>query len=187
MVPDQFIEHFPAGASQVAWWIMENRREYFDRAKVVLNRVKMLVFISELQWKQWLAWAEEEKIYLRSQPVLIPLSINDEMAFVAGIACTLNTPSFTTEKMIEKRQLLRDSARKEMGLKDNDMLVMSLSSINPGKGQHLLLGSGRLMIEKEAFEEKSNIKNPVDIKHHQSKSTRKHRLKTVFQKLNGRW
>ncbi|EXC25805.1 hypothetical protein L484_019439 [Morus notabilis] len=88
------------------------------------------------------------------------------------------------DKMIEKRQLLRDSARKEMGSKDNDMLVISLSSINPGKGQHLLLGSGRLMIEKEAFEEKSNIKNPVDIKHHQSKSTRKHRLKTVFQKLN---
>ncbi|GMN37271.1 hypothetical protein TIFTF001_006674 [Ficus carica] len=164
---------------------MENRREYFDRAKVVLDRVKILIFISELQSKQWLAWTDEEKVRLRSQPALVPLSINDEMAFVAGIACTLNTPSFSTEKMMEKRQLLRDSARKEMGLTDNDMLVMSLSSINSGKGQHLLLESGRLVIEKEAFQEKSSIKNPVDIKLRQFKSTKKHRLRAVFQKLNG--
>lgn len=165
---------------------MENRREYFDRAKVVLDRVKILIFISELQSKQWLAWTDEEKVRLRSQPALVPLSINDEMAFVAGIACTLNTPSFSTEKMMEKTQLLRDSARKEMGLTDNDMLVMSLSSINSGKGQHLLLESGRLVIEKEAFQEKSSIKNVVEMKLRQSKSTKKHRLRAVFQKLNGR-
>lgn len=182
---DQYIDNFPAGASQIAWWIMENRREYFDRAKVVLDRVKILIFISELQSKQWLAWTDEEKVRLRSQPALVPLSINDEMAFVAGIACTLNTPSFSTEKMMEKRQLLRDSTRKEMGLTDNDMLVMSLSSINSGKGQHLLLESGRLVIEKEAFQEKSSIKNPVDMKLRQFKSTKKHRLRAVFQKLNG--
>jgi hypothetical protein len=120
---------------------MENRREYFDRAKVVLNRVKMLIFLSESQSRQWLNWCAEENIKLRSQPALVPLSVNDELAFVAGIACSLNTPSFSTEKMREKRQLLRDSIRKEMGLMDNDMLVLSLSSINPGKGQLLLLES----------------------------------------------
>ena len=43
-VSDQYIAHFPAGGSQVGWWIMENRREYFDRAKVVLNRVIMMIF-----------------------------------------------------------------------------------------------------------------------------------------------
>ncbi|KAJ4828686.1 hypothetical protein Tsubulata_050139, partial [Turnera subulata] len=29
---DQYITKFPAGGSQIVWWIMENRREYFDRS-----------------------------------------------------------------------------------------------------------------------------------------------------------
>nr|GMC68760.1 uncharacterized protein LOC109189256 isoform X1 [Ipomoea batatas] len=136
------------GASQIAWWIMENRREYFDRSKIAFNRVKKLIFLSELQSKQWLAWCEEEHIKLKSQPALIPLSVSDELAFPAGIACSLNTPLFSTEKMLEKRNLLRNFVRNEMGLSDNDMLVMSLSSVNPGKGQLLLLESARLIIEQ---------------------------------------
>ncbi|XP_042490624.1 uncharacterized protein LOC122070520 isoform X2 [Macadamia integrifolia] len=63
-----------------------------------------------------------------------------------GIPCSLNTPSFSVEKMMEKRQLLRDTVRKGMGLTDNDMLVMSLSSINTGKGQLLLLESARSVV-----------------------------------------
>lgn len=180
---DQYIDKFPAGASQVAWWIMENRREYFDRAKVVLDRVKMLAFLSESQSKQWLDWCEEEKIKLRSQPAVIPLSINDELAFVAGIGCSLNTPASSTEKMLEKRQLLRDAVRKDMGLTDNDMLVMSLSSINPGKGQLLFLNSARLVIE-EPLPDNSTIKNPV--RKHRVRSTlaRKHHLRSLLQGLN---
>lgn len=182
-ISDQYMDHFPAGASQIAWWIMENRREYFDRAKVVLNRVKMLAFLSESQSKQWLDWCEEEKIKLRSQPAVVPLSINDELAFVAGIGCSLNTPSSSTEKMLEKRQLLRDSVRKEMGLTDNDMLVMSLSSINPGKGQLLLLESARLVIE-EPLKYNSKIKNPVRKRQARSTLSRKHHLRALFQELN---
>ncbi|KAL0342036.1 UNVERIFIED_CONTAM: N-acetyl-alpha-D-glucosaminyl L-malate synthase [Sesamum calycinum] len=127
------------------WWIMENRREYFNRSKLVLNRVKKLIFLSESQSKQWLAWCEEENIHLNSEPALVPLSVNDELAFVAGIPCSLNTPSFTTENMLEKRQALRSTVRKEMGLTDDDMLVISLSSINPWKGallQNRIIGGG---------------------------------------------
>ncbi|KAJ4958428.1 hypothetical protein NE237_025539 [Protea cynaroides] len=142
----QYLARFAAGSNQIVWWIMENRREYFDRSKLMLNQVKMLMFLSESQSKQWLAWCEEEGIKLKSPPALVPLSVNDELAFVAGIPCSLNTPSFSIEKMMEKRQLLRDAVRKEMGLTDNDMLVMSLSSINPGKGQLLLLESATLAV-----------------------------------------
>lgn len=143
-----YLEHSVAGQRQLVWWIMENRREYFNRSKHVLDRVKMLIFLSESQSKQWLAWCEEENIKLKSEPALVSLSVNDELAFVAGIDCSLNTPAFSVEKMLEKRQLLRNSVREEMGLTDNDMLVMSLSSINPGKGHFLLLESARLMIER---------------------------------------
>ncbi|KAE7997413.1 hypothetical protein FH972_002052 [Carpinus fangiana] len=181
---EQYIARFPAGASQVGWWIMENRREYFDRAKVVLNRVKILIFLSESQSRQWLNWCEEENIKLRSQPALVPLAVNDELAFVAGISCSLNTPSFSTEKMREKKQLLRDSIRKEMGLMDNDMLVLSLSSINPGKGQFLLLESARLMIEQKPLDNNSKIKNPVNIAQNQSNMAKKHHLRALFQNLN---
>ncbi|KAM3747716.1 hypothetical protein ACB098_05G055900 [Castanea mollissima] len=183
---DQYIAHFPAGGSQVGWWIMENRREYFDRAKVVLNRVKMLIFLSESQSRQWLNWCEEENIKLRSQPAVVPLSVNDELAFVAGISCSLNTPSFTTDKMQQKRQLLRDSVRKEMGLTDNDMLVMSLSSINPGKGQLLLLESARLMVEQEPLDDDPQIKNPMDIAQDQSTLARKHHLRALLQVENAK-
>ncbi|XP_034917004.2 uncharacterized protein [Populus alba] len=109
---DQYIARFPAGGSQVVWWIMENRREYFDRSKIILNRVKML----------------------------------------PAFACSLNTPTSSSEKMLEKRQLLRKSVRKEMGLTDNDMLVMSLSSINAvDKGNQSTLAAKhhlRALLEK---------------------------------------
>nr|XP_043614515.1 uncharacterized protein LOC122586599 [Erigeron canadensis] len=146
---EQYLDHSVAGTRQLVWWIMENRREYFDRSKLVLNRVKMLVFLSESQSKQWLAWCEEENIKFKSAPSLIPLSVNDELAFVAAISCSLNTPSFSTEKMLEKRLLLRKAVRKEMGLKDSDMLVITLSSINPGKGHFLLLESVNLASERK--------------------------------------
>ncbi|KAI3727217.1 hypothetical protein L1987_67028 [Smallanthus sonchifolius] len=138
---EQYLDQSLAGTRQLVWWIMENRREYFDRSKLVLNRVKTLAFLSESQSKQWLDWCEEENIKFKSVPSVAPLSVNEELAFVAGISCSLNTPAFTTEKMLEKRLLLRKSVREEMGLKDSDMLVMALSSINPAKGHLFLLES----------------------------------------------
>lgn len=144
---EPYLTRFPAASSQIVWWIMENRREYFDRSKSLLSMVKMLIFLSDSQSKQWLSWCEEEKIKLYTQPMIVPLSVNDELAFVAGLPSSLNTPAFSVEKMEEKRALLRSSVRKEMGLGDNDMLLMSLSSINPGKGQRLLLEAARLVAE----------------------------------------
>lgn len=184
---EQYIEHFPAGASQVAWWIMENRREYFDRSKDVLHRVKMLVFLSESQSKQWQKWCEEESIKLRSQPEIVPLSVNDELAFVSGIPSTLNTPSFSTEKMVEKRQLLRESVRKEMGITDNDMLVISLSSINPGKGQLLLLESAISVLEQGQFQEDKKMKKVSNIKEGLSTLAKRHRIRKLLPSLkNGK-
>ncbi|XWS16384.1 hypothetical protein CRYUN_Cryun34aG0082600 [Craigia yunnanensis] len=179
---DQYIAHFPAGGSQVAWWIMENRREYFDRTKLVLHRVKMLIFLSQFQSKQWLTWCQEENIKLRSQPALIPLAVNDELAFVAGLPCSLNTPSASPQKMLEKRQLLRDAVRKEMGLTDIDMLVMSLSSINAGKGQLLLLESVGLMIDQDPLQTDSRVKNSLDIRQDQSNLAVKLHLRGLLQK-----
>ncbi|TKY48135.1 N-acetyl-alpha-D-glucosaminyl L-malate synthase [Spatholobus suberectus] len=180
---EQYIEHFPAGGSQVAWWIMENRREYFDRSKDVLHRVKMLVFLSESQSKQWQKWCEGESIKLRSHPEIVPLSVNDELAFVAGIPSTLNTPSFSTEKMVEKRQLLRESVRKEMGLTDNDMLVMSLSSINTGKGQLLLLESASSVLEQVQLQDDLKMKKVSNIKEGLSTLTKRHRIRKLLPLL----
>lgn len=165
VVSEQYLSRTVLGSSQIMWWIMENRREYFNRSKLVLNRVKKLIFLSESQSTQWLAWCEEENIQLKSEPALVPLSVNDELAFVAGISCSLNTPSFTTEKMLEKRQLLRNAVRKEMGVTDDDMLAVSLSSINPGKGQLLLLESTRLLIEQGPMLSNSGTKDSSSIDH----------------------
>ncbi|WJX48864.1 hypothetical protein P8452_35370 [Trifolium repens] len=145
---EQYIEYFPSGASKVVWWIMEIRREYFDRSKDVLNKVKMLVFLSESQSKKWQKWYEEENRRFRVQPAIVPLSVNDELAYAAGIHS-----SSVSNKIDEKRKFMRETVRKELGLNDNDMLVISLSSINPGKGQLLFLESANSVIENESFQE----------------------------------
>lgn len=165
---------------------MENRREYFNRSKVVLDRVKMLIFISELQSKQWLNWCQEENIKLRSQPAIVPLSVNDELAFVAGIPCSLNTESSSPEKMVEKKQLLRNTIRKEMGVADNDVVVMTLSSINPGKGHFLLLESSNLLIDRGIKGDDSKIRNPDDSSPSWPKLARRRYMRALLQKLNDR-
>ncbi|CAH8359655.1 unnamed protein product [Eruca vesicaria subsp. sativa] len=186
---DQYMDHFPAGGSQIAWWVMENRREYFDRAKPVLDRVKLLIFLSEVQSKQWLTWCEEEHVKLRSQPVIVPLSVNDELAFVAGISSSLNTPTLTTEMMKARRQALRESVRKEFGLTDKDMLVMSLSSINPTKGQLLLLESAALALERANEPEQvakghqSKTKNLNGVKKEKISLAVRHRLRGSSRKV----
>ncbi|XP_027906758.1 uncharacterized protein LOC114166246 isoform X2 [Vigna unguiculata] len=181
---EQYIEHFPAGARKVAWWIMENRREYFDRAKDMLHRVKILIFLSEAQSKQWKKWCEEESIKLRLQPALVPLSVNDELAFVAGIPSTHSTQSFSAAKMDERRKLLRDSVRREMGLSDNDMLVMTLSSINRGKGQLFLLESARKIVEDEPLhhEDKKMAVSSNDGEHHDNSSVAFNNISSTFIK-----
>lgn len=150
---EQYTDRYPASSSQIVWWIMENRREYFDRSRMVLNRAEVLVFLSDSQSRQWLTWCEEDNIKLRSAAAIVPLSVNEELAFVAGIACSLNTPSFTPERMMEKRQKLRNFVRREMGLTDEDTLMITLSSINPGKGQLLLLESAHLVMENYSSQE----------------------------------
>lgn len=136
---------------------MENRREYFDRSMHLLSRVKTLAFLSDSQSKRWLLWCEEEKIKLSSQPVLVPLSVNEELAFAAGIPTSLNTPQFSVEKMVEKRKILRNKVREEIGLGEDDVLVMSLSSVNPGKGQRMLLEAAISIVEdKVSLRDKLN-------------------------------
>ncbi|KAK4754005.1 hypothetical protein SAY87_002109 [Trapa incisa] len=182
---DQYMEHFPAGGSQVVWWIMENRKEYFDRAKPVLNRVKMLLFLSEAQSNQWLTWCKEENIKLRYGPTVIPLSVNDELSFVAGIPCSLNTPTSSPERMLEKRKLLRETVRKEMGLTETDMLLISLSSINPGKGQLLLLESVVLVMEDESKQKVLKVKLDAAAANKKENSTsRGVDSRASFQSLN---
>lgn len=46
-----------------------------------------------------------------------------------------------------KRQDLRNQVRKAMGLDSSDFLVISLSSINPGKGQLLMLQAALMVAE----------------------------------------
>ncbi|KAE8656961.1 hypothetical protein F3Y22_tig00116997pilonHSYRG00695 [Hibiscus syriacus] len=86
--------------------------------------------------------------------------------------------------MLEKRLLLRAAVRKEMALEDNDMLVMSLSSINAGKGQLILLESARLMIDQYPLQIDSKVKKSSDIRQDQSTLAVKHHLRGKFSSVN---
>ncbi|KAF7134948.1 hypothetical protein RHSIM_Rhsim08G0219300 [Rhododendron simsii] len=160
---EQYRAHFPGSQSEnIAWWIMENRREYYKMSKHVLNRVKMLIFLIEPQSKEWLAWAAEDNINLDSQEISVaPLSVNDELASVAGISSSSDTSSSSgPELMLHKRKELRKAVREEMGLRDSDVVVMCLGSINPSKGQLLFLESAQMVVDKELPSE-ANIREVV--------------------------
>lgn len=148
---EQYLVYNRRGAERLVWWIMENRREYFDRSKYMLHKVKALLFLSEVQSQQWSTWSAEEGIKLPSILEVVPLSVNDELAFVAGLQTALNSPLFGVERMLEKRKALRDEVRKSMGLDSNDMLVITLSSINPGKGQLILLKAALMIVDGTFF------------------------------------
>lgn len=152
---ERYLLHHKRGSDRLIWWVMENRREYFDRSKHILHKVKALLFLSEIQSQKWMTWCAEEGIKLPSILEVVPLSVNDELAFVAGLQTALNSPLFSVDKMLKKRKALREEVRQSMGLDSNDMLVMTLSSINPGKGQLILLKAA-LTIVDENFVPKIN-------------------------------
>ncbi|KAL9244655.1 hypothetical protein vseg_018413 [Gypsophila vaccaria] len=180
---EQYLAFFSAGSNQIAWWIMENRQEYFERSKHMLNRVKMIAFLSEMQSKQWLDWAKENNITLTTQTALIPLSVNDELAFVAGISCSLNTPLANPERMLQKRQELRVTIRQEMGLSDKDMLVISLGSINAAKGQLLLVESADLVISEKPSRTKVKLNTLLEAELNATLLAGKFHLRGSPQKL----
>ncbi|XP_058226835.1 uncharacterized protein LOC131335479 [Rhododendron vialii] len=161
---EQYRARFPGSQSEnIAWWIMENLRQYYEMSRHVLNRVKMLIFLIEPQSKEWLAWCAEDKINLDSQKILVaPLSVNDELASVAGFSSSSDTSSSSgPEVMLDKRKELRKAVREEMGLKDSDVVVMCLGSINGVKGQLLFLESAAQMVDGKELSREANITEVV--------------------------
>ena len=73
------------GGERLIWWLMENRREYFERAKLLLGKPHGLVFLSETQEQLWRQWAKEDGIMLSSTTKVVGLSISDELAAIAGL------------------------------------------------------------------------------------------------------
>jgi hypothetical protein len=74
---------------------------------------------------------------------------------------------------------LRASVRRELGLIDNDMLVISLSSINPGKGQLLFLESANSVVENESFQDDYKMQNSSKVEDIYTLSRRHHLRKLL--------
>ncbi|CAI5479276.1 unnamed protein product [Closterium sp. Yama58-4] len=155
-----------ACGQRLVWWLMENRREYFDQAKPLLPRVSTLIFISHSQAATWRAWAAAEGLQLGGKQHVIPLSINAELAVLAGLAPLHPPPPLTTSAAAAAagqgmgegrgegegsgaadlaaasaaaRAAMRRRVRARIGARRGDMVVLCLSSVNPGKGQLGLL------------------------------------------------
>mgnify|MGYP000158493251 CR=1 FL=1 len=137
------------GTRRLVWWIMENRREYFDRSKHILHFAKALIFLSDSQLKRWKVWSEAEHIILPDMIKVISLSVNEDLAVKSGLRQELS--------VIEKRRDLRNHVRAEMGLSPHDILFTTLSSINPGKGQLKLLQAVAMAVEGFDEHVESNI------------------------------
>ncbi|CAM6007520.1 unnamed protein product [Sphagnum balticum] len=130
----QYLHFNKKGSERLIWWVMENRREYFDRAKLLLGKVRALVFLSETQEQLWRNWASQEALSLPS-------------IFVHHFWPIGNKEDKESLKAERNRLDLRNKVRREMGLDSTDFLVVALSSINPGKGQ-LMLIQAALMVEE---------------------------------------
>ena len=143
------------GTRKLVWWIMENRREYFDRSKHVLHFAKALIFLSDSQLKRWKLWSEAEQIILPDMIKVISLSVNEDLAVKSGLGQEASA--------IEKRRDLRNHVRAEMGISPHDILFTTLSSINPGKGQLKLLQAVAMAVEgfEEHVESNISLKNTI--------------------------
>lgn len=150
------------GSKKLVWWIMENRREYFNRSKHMLGLAKALIFLSESQLEQWKAWSQLEGIILPDMTRIVPLCVNQELSLKAGLYERNNTE----ENNIKR---LRDLVRAEMGLKPHDVLLTTLSSINPGKGQLKLLQAVAMVVE----ESEGSLKGDSHIDAHMERDIRK--------------
>ncbi len=82
----QYLHFNKKGSERLIWWVMENRREYFDRAKLLLGKARALVFLSETQEQLWRNWASQEALSLPSIVAIVGLSVSDDLAAVAGLA-----------------------------------------------------------------------------------------------------
>lgn len=70
------------GGERLIWWLMENRREYYDRSRPLLAKAHALVFLSETQKQLWQQWASEDRLTLPSLVEVINLSVNDGLASI---------------------------------------------------------------------------------------------------------
>lgn len=73
------------GGERLIWWLMENRREYYDRSRPLLAKAHALVFLSVTQKQLWQQWASEDRLTLPSLVEVINLSVNDGLASIAGL------------------------------------------------------------------------------------------------------
>lgn len=137
---DKYLVLNKKGSKRLVWWIMENRREYFDRSKHLLGMAKVLIFLSDSQLKQWQSWSQLEGIVLPEMIKTVPLSVNDELAERAGLLGSNGSSDHMSKQ-------LRDLVRAKMGLTANDVLLTTLSSINPGKGQLKLLQAAAMVVD----------------------------------------
>ncbi|KAI5066449.1 hypothetical protein GOP47_0019073 [Adiantum capillus-veneris] len=106
----------------------------------MLGVSKALIFLSEVQLQQWIAWSDSEGILLPHKIKVVPLCVNEELSLRAGLY-----PRSTDRE--RAMQQLRDMVRAELGLKPEDVLLTTLGSINPGKGQLKLLQAVNMVIE----------------------------------------
>lgn len=156
----QYLRHNRKGGERLIWWLMENRREYFERAKLLLGKPHALVFLSQTQEQLWRQWAKEDGIVLSSTVKVVSLSVSDALAATTGLNDEAGSDSIAEAQ--KKRDTLRDCVRKEMGLVPSDYLVISLSSINPGKGQLLMLQAALMVAEDVGDEGRMNLTQAVD-------------------------
>ncbi|KAH7366531.1 hypothetical protein KP509_18G083000 [Ceratopteris richardii] len=147
---EKFVLVYKKPPKKLMWWVMENRKEYFDRCKHMLRFAKCLVFLSQAQLEQWLSWAQSNGILLPKKVKVIPLSVNAEISALAALYA-----KHLSQKIY--LQQLRDKVRAEMGLVPEDVLITTLASINPGKGQLKLLQALGMLVE-----ESGNDSSPPD-------------------------
>lgn len=79
------MRHNRKGGERLIWWLMENRREYFERAKQLLGKPHALVFLSETQEQLWRQWAKEDGVMLSPIVKVVNLSVSDALAAIAGL------------------------------------------------------------------------------------------------------
>ncbi|KQW74098.1 hypothetical protein ASC89_27240 [Devosia sp. Root413D1] len=123
----------PFLAQRLVWWVHEIDIENFKQAADLLQLAALAIFDSNAARAAW-----QEAVALPPKVRVMHPPLSDDFVETASRA-SLPFPMKPQTRTQRPVELARDDIRRRLGVSKDDFLLLSLGSLEPGKGQRMLI------------------------------------------------